>query len=119
MSARWNTRHRCHPLDPANLIAEEACKPPGFLITVQGLLDILGDFQLVLIGAELPDLKAYLKKGVIRLRVALEVASIAVARNATHTVPALTLFGIAALILGLSIARYLERQAKPDPERTA
>ena len=35
------------------LIAEEAWKPPRFLIPVEGLLDIFGYFLLVLIGVEL------------------------------------------------------------------
>lgn len=35
------------------LIAQEAWKPPRFLIAVQGLLEIFGYFLLVLIGVEL------------------------------------------------------------------
>jgi uncharacterized membrane protein (DUF373 family) len=102
------------------LIAEEIMAPPRFLIRVQGLLDIFGYFLLVLIGAELIEtLKAYLKKDVIHVRVVLEVALIAVARKVIieepNTVPSLTLFGIAALILALAIASYFERQAKHDP----
>jgi uncharacterized membrane protein (DUF373 family) len=98
------------------LIAQEIWAPPRFLIRVQGLLEIFGYFLLVLIGVELLEtLKAYLRKDVIHVRVVLEVALIAMARKVIieepNTVPGLTLFGIAALILALGIAFYFERQA--------
>jgi uncharacterized membrane protein (DUF373 family) len=102
------------------LIAEEIWKPPKFLIAVQGLLDIFGYFLLVLIGVELVEtLKAYFKKDVIHVRVVLEVALIAMARKVIieepNSVPSMTLFGIAALILALGIAFYFERQAQREP----
>ena len=102
------------------LIAEEIWAPPRFLIRVQGLLEIFGYFLLVLIGVELIEtLKAYLKKDVIHIRVVLEVALIAMARKVIveepNTVPSMTLFGIAALILALGIAFHVERQARREP----
>ena len=102
------------------LIADEIWQPPRFLIRVQGLLEIFGYFLLVLIGVELIEtLKAYLKKDVIHIRVVLEVALIAMARKVIveepNTVPGLTLFGIAALILALGIAFHVERQARREP----
>jgi uncharacterized membrane protein (DUF373 family) len=101
------------------LVAEEIWKPPRFLIPVQGLLDIFGFFLLVLIGVELLDtVKTYFKKDVIHVRVVLEVALIAMARKVIieepNNVPALTLFGIAALILALGVAFYFERQAQRE-----
>ncbi len=103
------------------LIAQEIWVPPRFLIGVQGLLDVFGYFLLVLIGVELLEtLKAYLKKDVIHVRVVLEVALIAMSRKVIteepNTVPASTLFGIAALILALAVAFYFERRS-PSPER--
>jgi uncharacterized membrane protein (DUF373 family) len=102
------------------LIGDEIMRPPRFLIPVQGLLEIFGYFLLVLIGVELVEtLKAYLKKDVIHVRVVLEVALIAMARKVIieepNEVPALALFGIAALILALGIAFYFERLAKYEP----
>lgn len=99
------------------LIAMEIWKPPRFLIRVDGLLEIFGFFLLILIGVELLEtLKAYVKKDVIHVRVVLEVALIAMARKVIveepNTVPGITLFGIAALILALGIAFYFERQAQ-------
>jgi uncharacterized membrane protein (DUF373 family) len=104
------------------LIGDEIQKPPRGLIPVQGLLEIFGYFLLVLIGVELIEtLKAYVKKDVIHVRVVLEVALIAMARKVIieepNNVSSLTLFGIAALILALGIASYIERQAKHE-ERT-
>jgi uncharacterized membrane protein (DUF373 family) len=101
------------------LIWDEILKPPRFLIPVQGLLEIFGYFLLVLIGVELIEtLKAYVQKDTIHVRVVLEVALIAMARKVIieepNTVPGLTLFGIAALILALGIAFYFERQAKHE-----
>lgn len=101
------------------LIAQEIWTPPRFLIRVQGLLEILGYFLLVLIGVELLEtLKAYLRRDVIHVRVVLEVALIAMARKVIieepNNVPSLTLFGIAALIIALAIAFYFERQAKRE-----
>jgi uncharacterized membrane protein (DUF373 family) len=101
------------------LIGEEIWKPPKWLIPVQGLLEIFGYFLLVLIGVELLEtLKAYVRKDVIHVRVVLEVALIAMARKVIieepNTVPGMTLFGIAALILSLGIAFYFERQAKRE-----
>lgn len=96
------------------LIAEEIWKPPRFLIPVPGLLEVFGYFLLVLIGVELLEtLKGYIRKDTVtHARVVLEVALIAVARKVVTTEPAavsgLTLFGIAALILALGVAFYLE-----------
>jgi uncharacterized membrane protein (DUF373 family) len=101
------------------LVCEEILKPPRCLIPVQGLLEIFGYFLLVLIGVELLEtLKAYVRKDVIHVRVVLEVALIAMARKVIieepNTVPGVTLFGIAALILALGIAFYFERQSKRE-----
>lgn len=101
------------------LICQEIWQQPRFLIPVQGLLDIFGYFLLVLIGVELLEtLKAYVKKDTVHVRVVIEVALIAMARKVIteepHLVPPTTLFGIAALILALSIAFYFERQASAN-----
>jgi uncharacterized membrane protein (DUF373 family) len=103
-------------VDLGFLIAQEIWKPPRFLIQVQGLLEIFSFFLLILIGVELLEtLKAYLKKDVFHVRLVLEVALIAMARKVIilepNSTPALTLFGIAALILALGLAFYFERRA--------
>jgi uncharacterized membrane protein (DUF373 family) len=105
------------------LIAQEMWKPPRFLIPVQDLLEIFGYFLLVLIGVEiLETLKGYIKRNVLHARVVLEVAMIAVARKVITTEPnavsGLALFGIAALILALGVAFYLESQARAGAEQS-
>ena len=97
------------------LIAHELWQPPRFLIPVNGLLEIFGYFLLVLIGVELLEtLKMYLKEDVLHVRVVIEVALIAVARKVITAEPeaisSLTLFAIAALILGLGLTYYFERR---------
>ncbi len=99
------------------LIGEEIWQQPRFLIPVDGLIEVFGYFLLVLIGVELLEtLRAYLKKDVIHVRVVLEVALIAMARKAIieepTTIPGLTLFGVAALIVALALAYYFERQTQ-------
>jgi uncharacterized membrane protein (DUF373 family) len=98
------------------LIAEEIWAPPRFLIPVQGLLEVFSFFLLILIGVELLEtLKSYLRKDAFHVRLVLEVALIAMARKVIilepNNVPALTLFGVAAVILALGVAFYFERQA--------
>jgi uncharacterized membrane protein (DUF373 family) len=106
-----STAHLC------GLIGEAIWKPPRFLIPVQDLLDIFGYFLLVLIGVELLEtLRAYIKQDALHVRVVLEIALIAVARRVIieepSATPALTLFGVAALILALGVAFYFERQTQ-------
>lgn len=99
------------------LIGEEIWETPRFLISVQSLLDVFGYFLLVLIGVELLEtVRAYLKEDVIHVRVVLEVALIAMARKAIilepNAAPAMSLFGLAAVILALGIAFHFQRQAE-------
>jgi len=106
-------------VDLGFLIAQDIWKPPRFLIPVQGLLEIFSFFLVILIGVELLEtLKGYVKKDVIHVRLVLEVALIAMARKVIvlepNSTPALTLFGMAALILALGVAFYFERQAQGE-----
>lgn len=101
----------------AVIIAEEIWKPPRFLIAVPSLLEIFGYFLLVVIGVELLDtLKGYLNKNVMHARVVLEVGLIAVARKVITMEPNAmsyqTMLGIAALVLALGVAFYLESRAR-------
>jgi uncharacterized membrane protein (DUF373 family) len=110
-------------IDVGFLVWEQVSKPPHFLIPVHGLLEVFGSFLLVLIGVELLEtLRAYMRKDVIHLHVVLEVALIAMSRKVIvaepDTVSAPTLFGIAALILTLAVASYLERPRKTVHKKT-
>lgn len=107
------------------LLAHEIWKPPRFLIAVPDLLEIFGYFLLVVIGVELLDtLRGYINKNVAHARVVLEVGLIAVVRKVITmeptTMSAMTMLGIAALIVALGLALYFEnksRQSDAGPAR--
>jgi uncharacterized membrane protein (DUF373 family) len=87
------------------------------LLEIDELLDIFGFFLLILIGVELLEtIKAYLVEHVVHVEIVLEVALIAIARKVIilepKELPPLTLLSIAALIVTLAIAFYLEKQAR-------
>jgi uncharacterized membrane protein (DUF373 family) len=90
-------------------LARDIVAPPILFPGIDRLLDIFGRVLLVVIGIELLEtLRSFAKKGVVRAEVVLTVALIAVARKVillepAHE-PALTLFGVAALVLAVSIA---------------
>jgi uncharacterized membrane protein (DUF373 family) len=92
--------------------------PPLLDLTVEELLDLFGLFLLLLIGIELLEmLTAYLRRNVVHAEIVLEVALIAVARKVVvleaSKYPPGTLFAMAALILALAIAFWLQRRRRP------
>ncbi len=99
------------------IIMRDILTPPIALLEVNEILDIFGFFLLVLIGLELLEtIKAYLVEHVVHVEIVLEVALIAIARKVIilepKEYPPLTLFSIAALILTLAIAVYVEKRAR-------
>jgi len=99
------------------IIVQDIITPPVFLLEINELLDIFGLFLLVLIGVELLEtIKAYLKENVVHFEVVLTVAMIAIARKVitldVKELPAMTLLGIAAIIVALAAANYYFRRAK-------
>jgi uncharacterized membrane protein (DUF373 family) len=103
------------------IILKDIITPPYVLPGITELLDIFGFFLLILIGIELLEtIRAYLVEHVVHVEIVLEVALIAVARKVivldVKEYPGLTIFAIAALILALSVAFFLERRAR-DGER--
>jgi uncharacterized membrane protein (DUF373 family) len=81
------------------------------------LLDIFGYFLLILIGVELLEtIKAYLSEHVVHVEIVLEVALVAIARKViildVKELPSLTLIGIAAVIVALAAAYYLEKRGR-------
>jgi len=96
------------------IILKDIITPPYVLPGIIDLLDIFGFILLILIGIELLEtIRAYLVEHVVHVEVVLEVALIAVARKViildVKEYPGLTVFAIAALILALSVAFFLER----------
>ena len=99
------------------IIVKDIITPPVFLLEIDELLDIFGLFLLVLIGVELLEtIKAYLKENVVHFEVVLTVAMIAIARKVitldVKDLPAMTLMGIAAIIVALAAAQYFFRRTQ-------
>jgi len=99
------------------IIIKDIMTPPVVLLEIAELLEIFGLFLLVLIGIELLEMiKIYLEKNVIHVEVVFVVAMIAVGRKVVildvNELPSLTLIGIAAIILALSLGYYLIKQNK-------
>ena len=97
------------------IIAKDIFTPPVILLEIEELLEIFGFFLLILIGVELLEtIKAYLNQGVVHVEVVLLVALIAIARKVIildlKQLPSMAIFGIAALILCISIAYFLVKR---------
>ena len=104
-------------VDLAWNLAQDIVSPPMFLLDVSELLDIFGFVMLTIIGLELLEtIRAYLKENVVHVEVVLEVALIAIARKIiildVKKVSALSLIGIAAIVVTLAVAFYLLKQKR-------
>jgi len=91
--------------------------PPDFLLGINELLDIFGFFMLILIGVELLEtIRAYLNKHEVHVEIVLEVALIAVARKVViidvKEYSAESLLAIAALVLSLAGAYFLQKRVR-------
>jgi len=99
------------------IIIQDLIKPPILLLEINDLLDIFGFFLLILIGVELLEtIKAYLSEHVVHVEIVLEVALVAIARKViildVKELSSLTLIGIAAVIIALAVAYYLEKRSR-------
>ena len=107
------------------ILGKEMLAPPHILLEPHQLLELFGQFLLVLIGIELlHSMKIYVTHRVIHLEAVLIVALIAVARKVIvlepKDLPEGTLLGIAAMSLALALSYYLVRRShreerNPDP----
>jgi uncharacterized membrane protein (DUF373 family) len=98
-------------------LVQQVIQSSNHLPAMSSLLDIFGDFLLILIGLELLEtIKAYLSEHVVHVEIVLEVALIAVARKVVvldvKEYKPETLLGIAAILLALALGYYLERRAR-------
>ncbi len=113
-------------IELAWLLGKDVLSPPVLLLGLDELLELFGQFLLVLIGIELlHTMKIYIEERVIHLEAMLSVALIAVARKIvvldTKELPEGTLLGIAAMVFALTLGYYLVRRSRrekddPDPE---
>lgn len=111
------------------ILGKDVLTPPLFLLEIEQLLELFGQFLLVLIGIELlHSMKIYSARREIHLEAVLVVALIAVTRKIVvmdpKELPAGTLLGIGAIMLGLTLGYYLVRRSrfekgKPDSETKA
>ena len=98
------------------ILIKDVLTPPRFLLEIDELLELFGQFLLVLIGVELlHSMKVYVERREAHLEAVLAVAVIAVARKIVvvdpKELPEGALLGIAAIMLALSLGYYLARRA--------
>jgi len=91
-------------------------KPHLFLLDISDLLDIFGFFMMILIGLELIEtIKIYLVDESIHVEIICLVAIVAVTRKVIildlYKLPPVSLLGIAAIILALTIGYYFLKKA--------
>jgi len=114
-------------IELAWLIIKDVITPPVILLEIEELLDIFGLFLLVLLGIELVStLKTYLTESEVHVEVVFAVALIAVGRKViildVKEISSLSLIGIAAIIISLSVGYFLvkrsfQRKSLRDPEK--
>jgi uncharacterized membrane protein (DUF373 family) len=116
-------------IELAWILGKDVLTSPLFLLEIEELLELFGQFLLVLIGIELlHSMKVYSERREIHLEAVLIVALIAVTRKIVvmdpKELPEGALLGIAALMLALTLGYYLVRRSRreradPDPETKA
>lgn len=110
------------------ILVKDVLTPPILLLEIDELLELFGQFLLVLIGIELlHSLKTYLVHRAIHLEAVLMVALIAVARKIIvldpKALPEGALLGIAVMVLALAFGYHLVQRSRrkdksniPGPE---
>ena len=90
--------------------------PKLFLLNIPDMLEIFGFFMMILIGLELIEtIKMYLVDESVHVEIICLVAIVAVVRKVivldVYKLPPVTLLGIAAIILALSIGYFFIKKA--------
>ena len=110
-------------LDLGWFVIQNIITPPYVLFDVNLLLDVFGMFMLVLIGIELLEtiMKTYINQGPPHYETVLSVAIIAIARKViildVKKVESLSLIGIAAIILALTVGYFMMKRARQEKEK--
>ena len=103
----------------AVIFYEQLMKPPVFFLNIEEMLEVFGFLLMVLIGLELLEtIKSYLEDDIVHAEVVFLVAIVAVARKIVildykELSPQL-LYGIAAVVLALSLGYFLVKRAMND-----
>lgn len=108
-------------IELGRILVLDIITPPNYLLAIAELLDVFGFFMLILIGVELLEtIRAYLNEHVVHVEIVLEVALIAVARKVViidvKDYSPNTLFAIAAIVISLAGAYYLQKRARNRKE---
>ena len=90
--------------------------PKFFLLDITDMLEIFGFFMMILIGLELIEtIKVYIVEESIHIEIICLVAIVAITRKVIildlYKLPPVTLLGIAAIILALSIGYFFLKKA--------
>jgi len=106
-------------IELAVIIYQDLSNPPYLMIEIDSLLKIFGFFLLILIGVELLEtIKAYLVEHVVHVEIVLEVALIAIARKVIildlKDYSGVTVLAMAALIVSLALAYYIEKVGRRE-----
>ena len=104
-------------IELGRILVVDIITPPRYLLDINELLDIFGFFMLILIGVELLEtIRAYLNEHEVHVEIVLEVALIAVARKVViidvKEYSPETLMAIAAIVLSLAGAYYLQKRVR-------
>jgi uncharacterized membrane protein (DUF373 family) len=104
-------------IELGRILVLDIITPPNYLLDINELLDVFGFFMLILIGVELLEtIRAYLNEHEVHVEIVLEVALIAVARKVViidvKEYSPETLLAIAAIVLSLAGAYYLQKRAR-------
>lgn len=105
------------------ILGKDVLTPPLFLLEIGELLELFGQFLLVLVGIELlHSMKVYIERREIHLEAVLAVAVIAVARKIVtldpKQMPEGALLGTAAVMLTLTLGYYLVRRTRREDGST-
>lgn len=101
----------------AVILVEEMLRPPRLiLLNIREMLEIFGFFLMILIGLELLEsIKVYLAEKTVHVELIFLVAIIAITRKViildVKSMAPLTLIGVAAIILALSVGYYWLKRA--------
>ena len=106
-------------LEVAYEIITNLFTPPGFFIGVRDLFDLFGLFLMVLIGLELmTSIRTYVEDHRIHAELMLLVAITAITRKVVildaKTIEPMSLFGIASLVIALTLGYYLIRRSRNE-----
>lgn len=101
------------------ILAKDVLTPPLFLLEIEELMELFGQFLLVLIGIELlHSMKVYVARREVHLEAVLAVAVIAVARKIVVVdpkgLPEGAVLGIAAVMLAVAVSYYLVRRTQQE-----